>query len=138
MARDLRLFYLFRLLATSYLWVPISLLWMESRGLSPGATFAAVPPARVQDGVQELIRLHAARCRAEWRIQARWRPSASEVSLVDPPRSHLKEAARYHLPGVGVMTDRWMFCAGRVAKAGASWSCCVSDRKRAIRVRDGG
>jgi len=34
MARDLRLFYLFRLLATSYLWVPISLLFMEQRGLT--------------------------------------------------------------------------------------------------------
>src|SRR5687768_3161816 len=34
MARDLRLFYLFRLLATSYLWVPISVLLMQSRGLS--------------------------------------------------------------------------------------------------------
>jgi MFS family permease len=34
MARDLRLFYLFRLLATSYLWVPISLLFMQSRGLT--------------------------------------------------------------------------------------------------------
>jgi MFS family permease len=48
MARDLRLFYLFRLLATSYLWVPISLLWMESRGLSflqimlLGAVYCAV------------------------------------------------------------------------------------------------
>ena len=34
MARDLRLFYLFRLLATSYLWVPISFLLMSARGLS--------------------------------------------------------------------------------------------------------
>src|SRR5688500_13691962 len=34
MARDLRLFYLFRLLATSYLWVPISCLLMSARGLS--------------------------------------------------------------------------------------------------------
>jgi len=48
MARDLRLFYLFRLLATSYLMVPISLLWMESRGLSfmdvmmLGAVYCAV------------------------------------------------------------------------------------------------
>ncbi len=33
MARDLRLFYLFRLLATSYLWVPISVFFMASRGL---------------------------------------------------------------------------------------------------------
>src|SRR5436190_9970058 len=48
MARDLRLFYLFRLLATSYLMVPISVLWMESRGLtflqvmSLGAIYCAV------------------------------------------------------------------------------------------------
>lgn len=34
MARDLRLFYLFRLLATSYLWLPISVTFMQSRGLS--------------------------------------------------------------------------------------------------------
>jgi predicted MFS family arabinose efflux permease len=34
MARDLRLFYLFRLLATSYLWVPVSVLLMQQRGLS--------------------------------------------------------------------------------------------------------
>lgn len=34
MARDLRLFYLFRLLATSYLWVPVSVLFPQSRGLS--------------------------------------------------------------------------------------------------------
>ena len=34
MARDLRLFYLFRLLATSYLWVPIFVPFMASRGLS--------------------------------------------------------------------------------------------------------
>ena len=34
MARDLRLFYLFRLLATSYLWVPIFVPYMLSRGLS--------------------------------------------------------------------------------------------------------
>jgi MFS family permease len=33
MARDLRLFYVFRLLATSYLWVPISMAFMASRGL---------------------------------------------------------------------------------------------------------
>ncbi|RMH44813.1 MAG: MFS transporter [Deltaproteobacteria bacterium] len=33
MARDLRLFYLFRLLATSYLWVPIFVYFFESRGL---------------------------------------------------------------------------------------------------------
>jgi MFS family permease len=33
MARDLRLFYLFRLLATSYLWVPIFVHFMISRGL---------------------------------------------------------------------------------------------------------
>ncbi len=33
MARDLRLFYLFRLLATSYLWVPILVPFMVSRGL---------------------------------------------------------------------------------------------------------
>ena len=33
MARDLRLFYLFRLLATSYLWVPIFVPFMVSRGL---------------------------------------------------------------------------------------------------------
>ena len=33
MARDLRLFYLFRLLATSYLWQPIFVLYMASRGL---------------------------------------------------------------------------------------------------------
>lgn len=33
MARDLRLFYVFRLLATSYLWVPIFFFFMESRGL---------------------------------------------------------------------------------------------------------
>jgi MFS family permease len=32
--RDLRLFYLFRLLATSYLYVPIFMLFQESRGLS--------------------------------------------------------------------------------------------------------
>jgi MFS family permease len=32
-ARDLRLFYLFRLLATSYLWVPVSVLFPQSRGL---------------------------------------------------------------------------------------------------------
>ena len=34
MARDLRLFYLFRLLATSYLYVPIFMLFQEARGLS--------------------------------------------------------------------------------------------------------
>lgn len=34
MARDLRLFYLFRLLATSYLWVPIFMPFMASRGLT--------------------------------------------------------------------------------------------------------
>ena len=35
MARDLRLFYLFRLLATSYLWMPISVTFMMAgRGLS--------------------------------------------------------------------------------------------------------
>lgn len=34
MARDLRLFYLFRLLATSYLWVPIFVAFMRSRGLT--------------------------------------------------------------------------------------------------------
>ena len=34
MARDLRLFYLFRLLATSYLWIPVLVLFPESRGLS--------------------------------------------------------------------------------------------------------
>jgi MFS family permease len=34
MARDLRLFYLFRLLSTSYLWVPISQVFAASRGLS--------------------------------------------------------------------------------------------------------
>jgi MFS family permease len=34
MARSLRLFYLFRLLATSYLYVPIFMLFQESRGLS--------------------------------------------------------------------------------------------------------
>lgn len=33
MARDLRMFYLFRLLATSYLWVPIFYFFMLSRGL---------------------------------------------------------------------------------------------------------
>ncbi|GAB4521553.1 MAG: MFS transporter [Haliangiales bacterium] len=33
MVRDLRLFYLFRLLATSYLWVPIFVAFMRSRGL---------------------------------------------------------------------------------------------------------
>ncbi|WP_428264241.1 MFS transporter [Haliangium sp.] len=33
MARDLRLFYLFRLLATSYLWVPIFVAFMRQRGL---------------------------------------------------------------------------------------------------------
>ena len=33
MARDIRLFYLFRLLATSYLWVPVSVLFPQSRGL---------------------------------------------------------------------------------------------------------
>ena len=33
MARDLKLFYLFRLLATSYLWVPVSVLFPQSRGL---------------------------------------------------------------------------------------------------------
>jgi MFS family permease len=48
MARDLRLFYLFRLLGTSYLWVPISVLLMQSRGLSfaeimiLGAVYSAV------------------------------------------------------------------------------------------------
>lgn len=36
MARDLRLFYLFRLLATSYLWVPIFVPYMLSRGLGFG------------------------------------------------------------------------------------------------------
>jgi MFS family permease len=35
-ARDLRLFYLFRLLATSYLWVPIFVPYMLSRGLGFG------------------------------------------------------------------------------------------------------
>jgi MFS family permease len=34
LARDLRLFYLFRLLATSYLWMPISVTFMQGRGLS--------------------------------------------------------------------------------------------------------
>jgi MFS family permease len=34
MARDLRLFYLFRMLATSYLWVPIFFPFMMSRGLT--------------------------------------------------------------------------------------------------------
>lgn len=34
MARDLRIFYLFRLLATSYLWQPCFLAFMASRGLS--------------------------------------------------------------------------------------------------------
>jgi MFS family permease len=34
MARDLRLFYVFRLLATSYLYVPIFMLFMAARGLS--------------------------------------------------------------------------------------------------------
>ncbi len=34
MARDLRLFYLFRLLATSYLYVPIFMLFQEQRGLT--------------------------------------------------------------------------------------------------------
>jgi MFS family permease len=34
MARNLRLFYLFRLLATSYLWVPVFVQFMGSRGLS--------------------------------------------------------------------------------------------------------
>lgn len=34
MARDLRVFYLFRLLATSYLWVPIFVPFMISRGLT--------------------------------------------------------------------------------------------------------
>lgn len=33
MARDLRLFYLFRLLATSYLWVPVFVHFMQARGL---------------------------------------------------------------------------------------------------------
>jgi MFS family permease len=33
-ARDLRLFYLFRLLSTSYLWVPVSVAFALSRGLS--------------------------------------------------------------------------------------------------------
>ncbi len=33
MARDLRLFYYFRLLATSYLWMPIFVFYMKSRGL---------------------------------------------------------------------------------------------------------
>lgn len=36
MARDLYLFYLFRLLATSYLFVPVSVLFPQSRGLSFG------------------------------------------------------------------------------------------------------
>src|SRR5262247_1923387 len=34
MARDLRIFYLFRLLATSYLWQPCFLAFMHARGLS--------------------------------------------------------------------------------------------------------
>lgn len=34
MVRDLRLFYLFRLLATSYLWVPVLVVFPESRGLT--------------------------------------------------------------------------------------------------------
>jgi MFS family permease len=34
MARDLRLFYVFRLLATSYLWVPVSFFFALSRGLT--------------------------------------------------------------------------------------------------------
>ena len=34
MSRNLRLFYLFRLLATSYLYVPIFMLFQEGRGLS--------------------------------------------------------------------------------------------------------
>ncbi|HTM21399.1 MAG TPA: MFS transporter, partial [Kofleriaceae bacterium] len=33
MARDLRLFYLFRLLATSYVWLPLSVLFQMSRGI---------------------------------------------------------------------------------------------------------
>lgn len=33
MARDLRLFYLFRLLATSYVWLPLSVLFLMGRGL---------------------------------------------------------------------------------------------------------
>jgi MFS family permease len=33
MARDLRLFYVFRLLATSYLWVPVFVHFMDARGL---------------------------------------------------------------------------------------------------------
>ncbi len=36
MARDLRLFYLFRLLATSYLWVPIFVFFLAERGLDWG------------------------------------------------------------------------------------------------------
>ena len=34
MSRNLRLFYLFRLLATSYLYVPIFMLFQAGRGLS--------------------------------------------------------------------------------------------------------
>jgi MFS family permease len=34
MARDLRLFYLFRLLATSYVWLPLSVLFLMDRGMS--------------------------------------------------------------------------------------------------------
>ncbi|MEM9489731.1 MAG: MFS transporter, partial [Myxococcota bacterium] len=34
MARDIKLFYIFRLLATSYLWVPVSVLFPISRGLT--------------------------------------------------------------------------------------------------------
>ena len=34
MARDLRLFYVFRLLATSYLWVPVFVFFMKERGLT--------------------------------------------------------------------------------------------------------
>ncbi len=40
MARDLRLFYAFRLLATSYLWQPCFLAFMVSRGLSFGQAVA--------------------------------------------------------------------------------------------------
>jgi Major Facilitator Superfamily len=44
MARDLRLFYVFRLLATSYLWQPCFIYFMASRGLSfeQAATLGAV------------------------------------------------------------------------------------------------
>src|SRR5690348_2109508 len=43
MARDLRIFYLFRLLSTSYLFVPVMVHYALSRGLSTSQVFLLAP-----------------------------------------------------------------------------------------------